>query len=55
VRIEFPGVDYDITSRGDSRELIYQDDADRLCQLDVLAAALPFALGVGACAALAGR
>jgi len=40
LRIEFPGAVYHVTSRGDRREPIYRDDADRLCQLDVLASAL---------------
>jgi len=40
LRIEFPGAVYHVTSRGDRREPIYRDDADRLCQLDVLAEAL---------------
>jgi len=40
LRIEFPGAVYYVTSRGDRLEPIYRDDADRLCQLDVLADAL---------------
>jgi REP element-mobilizing transposase RayT len=40
LRIEFPGAVYHVTSRGDMREPIYRDDADRLLQLDVLATAL---------------
>jgi len=40
LRIEFPGATYHVTSRGDRREPIYRDDADRQCQLDVLAEAL---------------
>ncbi len=30
LRIEFPGALYHITSRGDGREDIYLDDADRV-------------------------
>ena len=40
LRIEFPGAIYHVTSRGDRREPIYHDDADRQCQLGVLAQAL---------------
>ena len=40
LRIEFPGAVYHVTSRGDRREPIYRDDADRLAQLDVLAQAM---------------
>ena len=40
LRIEFPGAVYHVTSRGDRREAIYRDDADRLAQLDVLARAM---------------
>lgn len=40
LRIEFPGAVYHVTSRGDRREPIYRDDADRECQLAVLAEAL---------------
>lgn len=40
LRIEFPGAVYHVTSRGDRREPIYRDDADRLRQLDVLATAM---------------
>jgi REP element-mobilizing transposase RayT len=40
LRIEFPGAVYHVTSRGNRREPIYRDNADRLCQLDVLAEAL---------------
>ena len=35
LRNEFPGAAHHTTSRGDRREPIYRDDADRLCQLDV--------------------
>ena len=38
--IEFPGAVYHVTSRGDQREAIYRDDADRLAQLDILAQAM---------------
>ncbi|MBL8326721.1 MAG: transposase [Rubrivivax sp.] len=40
LRIEFPGAIYHVTSRGDRREPIYRDDADRRSHLDVLAAAM---------------
>ena len=40
MRIEFPGAVYHVTSRGDRREAIYRDDADRLTQLDILAQAM---------------
>ena len=40
LRIEFPGAVYHVTSRGDRREAIYRDDADRLAQLDILAQAM---------------
>lgn len=36
IRIEFSGALYHVTSRGDRREAIYDDDADRACFLDVL-------------------
>jgi hypothetical protein len=36
LRIEFPGAVFHITSRGDRREPIYRDDADRVTQLAVL-------------------
>ena len=39
LRIEFPGAVYHVTSRGDRREPIYRDDADRVTQLAVLAEA----------------
>ena len=39
LRIEFPGAVYHVTSRGDRREPIYRDDADRSRQLEVLAQA----------------
>jgi putative transposase len=38
IRIEFEGALYHVTSRGDRREAIYEDDADREQFLDVLAA-----------------
>ena len=37
LRVEIPGATYHITSRGDRREDIYRDDADRHAHLDVLA------------------
>jgi putative transposase len=40
LRIEFPGAFYHVTSRGDRREPIYRDDADRQAQLQILAEAL---------------
>ncbi len=40
LRIEFPGATHHVTSRGDRREPIYRDDADRECHLDVLGDAL---------------
>ena len=36
IRIEFHGALYHVTSRGDRREAIYEDDADRAWFLDVL-------------------
>jgi putative transposase len=36
LRIEFPGAVFHVTSRGDRREPIYRDDADRVTQLAVL-------------------
>jgi putative transposase len=40
LRIEFPGAVYHVTSRGDRREPIYRDDADRREHLNVLAQAM---------------
>ena len=40
LRLEFPGATYHVTSRGDRREPIYRDDADRSAQLQIIAAAL---------------
>ncbi len=40
LRIEFPGALYHITSRGDRRGAIYEDDEDREAFLDVLAEAV---------------
>jgi REP element-mobilizing transposase RayT len=40
LRVEFAGAIYHVTSRGDRREPIYQDDTDRLAHLDVLAHAM---------------
>ena len=39
LRLEFPGAIYHLTSRGDRREPIYEDDNDRLQWLDVLSRA----------------
>lgn len=36
IRLEFSGALYNVTSRGDRREAIYEDDADRLAFLQVL-------------------
>jgi putative transposase len=36
LRIEFPGALYHVTSRGDRREPIFVDDADRVALLGVL-------------------
>jgi REP element-mobilizing transposase RayT len=50
LHIKLPGDVHHVTYRGDRREPIYRDDADRLCQLDVLAEALVrFAVDVLAC------
>jgi len=40
LRIEFPGAVYHITSRGDRREQIFEDDADRRSFLEILDRAL---------------
>jgi putative transposase len=40
LRVEFPGAVYHVTSRGDRREDIYRDDADRRAHIDVLAQAM---------------
>src|SRR3990170_1428331 len=40
LRIEFPGALYHVTSRGDRREPIYEDDADRTTFLATLAEVL---------------
>jgi len=40
LRIEFPGAIYHVTARGDRREPIFVDDADRASLLDVLAQGL---------------
>lgn len=37
IRIEFPGANYHVTSRGDRREPIFVDDTDRTVLLAVLA------------------
>jgi REP element-mobilizing transposase RayT len=36
LRIEFPGAMYHVTSRGDRREPIFEDDSDRAALLSVL-------------------
>ena len=38
LRIEYAGAIYHVTSRGDRREDIYRDDADRELWLEVMAA-----------------
>ena len=40
LQIEFPGAVYHVTARGDRREPIYRDDADRTAQLHVIAQAM---------------
>ena len=40
LRIEFPGAVYHVTSRGDRREAIFDDDVDRQAFIDVVALAL---------------
>ena len=40
LRIEFSGAVYHVTSRGDRRESIYRDDADRTTHLEVIAQAM---------------
>jgi REP element-mobilizing transposase RayT len=40
LRIEFAGAVYHVTSRGDRRESIYQDDADRTAQLEIIGQAM---------------
>jgi REP element-mobilizing transposase RayT len=40
LRLEFPGAIYHVTARGDRREAIFEDDADRKELLDVLGQAL---------------
>ena len=37
LRIEFPGALYHVTSRGDRRERIFDDDGDRTMFLEILA------------------
>lgn len=37
IRIEFPNALYHVTSRGDRREAIFEDDDDRLAFLQTLA------------------
>ena len=40
LRIEFPGAVYHVTSRGDRREPIFEDDADRQAFVGIVALAL---------------
>ena len=40
LRIEFPGAVYHVTARGDRRQPIYRDEADRTAQLQVIAQAM---------------
>jgi len=40
LRIEYPGAIYHITSRGNARENIYQNDSDREMFFDVLASVI---------------
>ena len=40
LRLQFHGATYHVTSRGDRREPIYRDDADRAAQLQVIGAAM---------------
>lgn len=40
LRLELPGAVYHVTSRGDRREAIYRDDADRVVHIEVLAQAM---------------
>jgi hypothetical protein len=40
LRIEFPGTIYHVTSRGDRREPIFDDDADRRVFLETVGVAL---------------
>jgi hypothetical protein len=40
IHIEFPGAVYNVTSRGDRRELIYRDNEDRVERLAVIAHAM---------------
>ncbi|MBI4170122.1 MAG: transposase, partial [Candidatus Aenigmarchaeota archaeon] len=37
LRVEFPGAVYHVTSRGNARQPVYRDPADRQTFLDVLA------------------
>jgi len=43
LRLEFPGAIYHVTSRGDRREPIYRDDADREAHLGLRGRVLRFA------------
>ena len=36
LRVEYPGAIYHVMNRGDRREPIFKDDADRLCFLETL-------------------
>jgi len=40
LRIEFPDAVHHVTSRGDRREAIYRDDADRATQLEIIGQAM---------------
>lgn len=40
LRVEFPGAVYHVTSRGDRREAIYRDEADRAAQLEIIGQAM---------------
>lgn len=40
LRLEFPGATYHVTSRGDRREPVYRDAADRSAHLQVIGAAI---------------
>jgi REP element-mobilizing transposase RayT len=40
LRIKFPGAIYHVTSRGDRRELIFENDSDRAALLSMLAAGM---------------
>lgn len=40
IRIEYPGATYHVMCRGDRREAIFEDDADRECLVETLAQAV---------------